>query len=327
MVNLVYKVGGEKHCRPIKSLEELIAACNTEENIRNWNDYRQTGENRFKHALVQVNYNCQVPEGGLLKGIKTVSPFFFYDIDCRDREECRHIISQLLHMKEELGLVELAESASYGVHAVARRMPEHTILECQVRTSIMTRTEMDTNNKENNRVVFHGPIDAETTPLLDEALFTESLSDEEASAEYLRLKERETQGLEEVPPGAKKANKHYRPWEEKDNSVAALTTIDPAGARHSSSELGSALAVAALQCCSSKYDPEAKYNGIPYADIIAKYWELFNDGKEPVEGDRNALTFELAVTLRSICGFSLEKMMQVVPNYWAKKCTITMFAK
>ncbi len=214
MVNLVYKVGGEKHCRPIKSLEELIAACNTEENIRNWNDYRQTGENRFKHALVQVNYNCQVPEGGLLKGIKTVSPFFFYDIDCRDREECRHIISQLLHMKEELGLVELAESASYGVHAVARRMPEHTILECQVRTSIMTRTEMDTNNKENNRVVFHGPIDAETTPLLDEALFTESLSDEEASAEYLRLKERETQGLEEVPPGAKKANKHYRPWEE-----------------------------------------------------------------------------------------------------------------
>ncbi len=63
------------------------------------------------------------------------------------------------------------------------------------------------------------------------------------------------------------------------------------------------------------------YHGIPFTDIIAKYWELFNDGKEPVEGDRNALTFELAVTLRSICGFSLEKMMQVVPNYWAKKCT------
>ena len=74
--------------------------------------------------------------------------------------------------------------------------------------------------------------------------------------------------------------------------------------------------VAALQCCSSKYDPEAKYNGIPYADIIAKYWELFNDGKEPVEGDRNALTFELAVTIRSICGFSLEKMTAVIPNYW-----------
>ena len=86
--------------------------------------------------------------------------------------------------------------------------------------------------------------------------------------------------------------------------------------------------VAALQCCSSEktipvhsdvaYDPEAKYNGVLFKDIIAKYWELFNGGKEPVEGDRNALTFELAVTIRSICGYQLEKLMQVVPNYWAK---------
>ena len=73
--------------------------------------------------------------------------------------------------------------------------------------------------------------------------------------------------------------------------------------------------------CSVAYDKDASYNGILFTEIIAKYWELFNGGKEPVEGDRNALTFELAVTLRSICGYSLEKMMQVVPNYWAKKCT------
>ena len=303
MVNLVYKVGGEKHCRPIKTPEELIAACNTPENIQNWNDFRSTGEDRYKHALVQVNYNGQVPDGGLLKGIKTVSPFFFYDIDCRDREECRRIINQLLQMKEELGLVEVAESASFGVHAVARRTPGHTILECQVRMSILTKTEMDTNNKENNRVVFHGPIDVETTPLLDPVLFTDSLSDEEAAAEYLRLKEREAQGLEEVPAGAKKSNKHYRPWE--DNAD-----------------------VAALQCCSSEkaapvqsdvaYDSEARYNGVLFKDIIAKYWELYNDGKEPSEGDRNVLTFELAATIRSIRGYSLEQLLQVVPNYWAK---------
>ena len=82
--------------------------------------------------------------------------------------------------------------------------------------------------------------------------------------------------------------------------------------------------VAVLQCCSSKtdtpcavtYDPEAQYNGMLFTDIIAKYWELFNGGKVPVEGDRNVLTFELAVTIRSICGYSLERLMQVVPNYW-----------
>ena len=79
-------------------------------------------------------------------------------------------------------------------------------------------------------------------------------------------------------------------------------------------------AVAVLQCCSSQtaYDPEARYNGVLFKDIIAKYWELYNDGKEPVDGDRNVLTFELAVTLRGICGYSVEKMLSVVPNYWAK---------
>ena len=93
-------------------------------------------------------------------------------------------------------------------------------------------------------------------------------------------------------------------------------------------------AVTPLQCYSSQeakpqtskinpqtsvaYDPDAKYNGVLYKDIIAKYWELFNDGKEPVDGDRNVLTFELAATIRSICGYSLEKLLTVVPNYWAK---------
>ena len=100
-------------------------------------------------------------------------------------------------------------------------------------------------------------------------------------------------------------------------------------------------AVAALQCCSSQdslrsyerqaetekaapgqsdvaFDPDARYNGVLFKDIIAKYWELFNDGKEPSEGDRNVLTFELAATIRSIRGYSLEQLMQVVPNYWAK---------
>ena len=58
------------------------------------------------------------------------------------------------------------------------------------------------------------------------------------------------------------------------------------------------------------------YNGIPFSDIIAKYWELFNGGKVPNSGDRNMRTFDLALTLRSICGYNLERMMQVIPNYW-----------
>ena len=87
-----------------------------------------------------------------------------------------------------------------------------------------------------------------------------------------------------------------------------------------SGEAQVACTVGSVPLCT--YDPEAEYNGILFKDIIAKYWELYNNGKEPVEGDRNALTFELAVTIRSICGYSLEQLMAVIPNYWAKKCTV-----
>ena len=219
MSNHVYKKGGKKVCRPIESRSDYMKVCNTTKNIDNWQKYRETGDEKYKRALEQFAYNCQTKDGEPLKGNQTVSPFFFYDIDCGNQEECRRIMKELVERKDELGLVEVSESASYGVHAVGRRVPGTTILENQVRLSIATKTEMDTNNKENNRVVFHGPIDPQTTPLLDDALFTERLTDEEAVEEYKRLKEREKRGEEQVPAGAKKANKHYRPWEEEEAST------------------------------------------------------------------------------------------------------------
>ena len=60
---------------------------------------------------------------------------------------------------------------------------------------------------------------------------------------------------------------------------------------------------------------EKDYNGLPYADIIRKWWELYNEGKEPVKSNRDVLTFELAVNLRHICGFDRELMGRVIPCY------------
>lgn len=53
----------------------------------------------------------------------------------------------------------------------------------------------------------------------------------------------------------------------------------------------------------------------PYPEIIKKYWEMFYDGKEPTEGDRNVKTYELAMVLRPICDYDMEKMLAVVPRY------------
>ena len=317
MINLVtFDGNGHKVVRSIRSAEAFIAACNTPENIGNWNKFRETHETSNKLALVQVNYNAEVPDGGLLKGVKTVSPFFFYDIDCNDREECRRIMKQLVEQKDELGLVEVSESASYGVHAVGRRQPGRTILECQVRMSMLTKTEMDTNNKENNRVVFHGPINAETTPLLDDALFTESLGYEEAAEEYTRLKERERLGEEEVPPGAKKANKHYKPWIESSEFFAEQSGKADRRVLCSAKQQSRAEnleTVEKVDSAAGEYPND--YHGFAFADILRKYWELNNDGKEPTKGDRDTLTYQLACDLRHICDRNAEWLDQGIPCY------------
>ena len=57
------------------------------------------------------------------------------------------------------------------------------------------------------------------------------------------------------------------------------------------------------------------YHGILFTDIIRKYWELWNEGKEPVEGDRDTLTYQLACDLRHICGRNAEWLDQVIPCY------------
>ena len=58
-----------------------------------------------------------------------------------------------------------------------------------------------------------------------------------------------------------------------------------------------------------------EYCGIPYADIIRKWWQMYNDGHEPVRSNRNTLTFELAVNLRHICGFDRVLLDKVIPCY------------
>ena len=86
-------------------------------------------------------------------------------------------------------------------------------------------------------------------------------------------------------------------------------------------------AEAVTQCSSSDTQGQApcvkpsgkqfpsNYHGIPFADIIAKYWEVNNRGFEPTQGDRDTLTYQLACDLRHICGRNFEWLDQVIPCY------------
>ena len=57
------------------------------------------------------------------------------------------------------------------------------------------------------------------------------------------------------------------------------------------------------------------YNGIPYSDIIQRWWKFNNGGMEPMKSNRNTLTFELACNLRHICDFNPQLLNRIIPNY------------
>ena len=65
--------------------------------------------------------------------------------------------------------------------------------------------------------------------------------------------------------------------------------------------------------CQKEYPTH--YHGIPFTDIIRKYWEVNNRGFEPTQGDRDTLTYQLACDLRHICGRNFEWLDQVIPCY------------
>ena len=303
MVNLIYMDGnGRKVARPVTSADEYRAQRNAPENAKNFYDARNGNENA-KAAQVQYCYNDILPDG-VLKGCCHPSSTFAHDIDCGNQEEQMRIKDVLLAKKDEIGLLELSGSARYGIHAVCRRQPGKTIRECQYALSMATQTEYDTNSRGLARVLYTGPATPDNLFYLDDAIFDEPLSIEESELEYQRLKERERNGEEDVPPEAKKSNKHYKPWEEE--GVQGVQEVQ--GVKDDSS-------AAENNCQLSIIHYPLEYKGIPYSDIIAKYWELFNDGKEPVEGDRDTLTYQLACDLRHICGRNADWLDQVIPCY------------
>ena len=219
MINYIYQIDGKgpKLARPVTSKEEYFALRNAPDNAKSFYDARG-GDETAKAAQIQFNYNDLLPDGGL-RGGNHPSSTFAHDIDCGDAQEQMRLKDEILAKKDEIGLLELSGSARYGLHAVCRRQPGRTVRECQYALSMATHTEYDTNAKDLTRVMYTGPATEDNLFYLDDAIFEEPMTVEESEKEYQVLKEREKKKLEEVPKGAKKANKHYRPWEDEGSQA------------------------------------------------------------------------------------------------------------
>ena len=225
MVYRIYYRGKVKYTSPVKNRQELMALRNSKENLETLAKARQ-GDQGAKAGLLQLAYNLGYTED-VLAGCESQGSFFVHDVDCYDPEKSESTKELILSKKDEIGLMMLEKSPSGGWHLVCRRVPHTTILENQVRVATILRIEMDTNVKNLNRIVFSTSGSEEDLPYLDDGLFEEPMTKEECAEEYRLLKKREQEGREAVPKGAKKANKHYRPWED---GVQGDTQSDTQGA-------------------------------------------------------------------------------------------------
>lgn len=296
---LIRVENGHKVARSITSQEEYKLIRGSYEQKANLRLARE-GNDGAKRRLVQFNYSGHYPQG-VVKGMKLPSRAFGFDLD--DKQDFEKAAKLMLQEPEKYGLLMLERSARQGGHAVCKREMGKTILENQVRIAKMLECEMDTSAHDINRVYFTTSADADDLLYLSPELFKDDYDEAAVAAEGKVLEEREKYGQEELPPGAHKANKHYKPWLE--NLVEKSQNPQPASTSPSTSTFTSSPSSAT----------STDYLGIPYSEIISKWWQMYNDGHEPVRSNRNTLTFELAVNLRHICGFDRSLMAQIIPCY------------
>ena len=301
--HVIYYKDGAKMMRSVNTREEYLTLRNGVEQVANVKMARM-GDKTRKDKLVQMNYSCLPNPDGSLKGSKMASNTVAMDIDFKApkglpaekekawlKKQMDAVPTLILAKKDELGLMMLEKSATKGFHLVFRRRPELSQVGNLEWASDLLGVEFDTDAKDITRVFYSTTANEEDLLFLDDEIFKiettpQSLRDTLSGPPSLR-------SLIASYSGAIAPNQGSSKGEQPNNSSPCKGEV--------SQNDGGVIET---------------YNGLPFTDIIQKYWELFNGGKQPVEGDRNALTFELAVTLRSICGFSLEKMMTIIPNYW-----------
>lgn len=328
---VIFYENGAKMMRPVLTAAEY-------RNLRNSNYQKRLvagirkGDAKQKMRLLQMNYSCMATPPSLqkapLKGCKSPSMSVGMDVDfdpsAPDYEEMMEKAPEMvLSKKDELGLLMLERSARKGYHLVFRRhfmdgLAEGKILENQEINlkwaSELLGVKFDEAAKDITRVFFSTTASEEDLLFLDDALFEQTApnieklagsgSSTNGSAANGSSTSRSTAGKENPSNSAEASQKSA-------DAQQASNAQNPADAQQTSNTQQASNA----QNPANASNISPLYNGIPYSEIISKYWELYNFGKLPTMGDRNVKTFELAVTLRAICNYSLPQLEAVIPRY------------
>lgn len=339
---VIFYENGAKMMRPVLTAAEY-------RNLRNSNYQKRLvagirkGDTKQKMRLLQMNYSCMPGNAAAgnaaignattpslqkapLKGCKSPSMSVGMDVDfdpsAPDYEEMMEKAPEMvLSKKDELGLLMLERSARKGYHLVFRRhfmdgLAEGKILENQEINlkwaSELLGVKFDEAAKDITRVFFSTTASEEDLLFLDDALFEQTAPNIENLA-----------GSGSATNGSATNGSSTSGSSTNGSSASGSSAgkVNPSNSAEASQNPADAQQASNTQQASNAQNPanasniSSLYNGIPYSEIISKYWELYNFGKLPTMGDRNVKTFELAVTLRAICNYSLPQLEAVIPRY------------
>ena len=272
---MIYYKDGVKMMRPIHTREEYVA-------LRNGGEQRQLvqrirgGEDGLKHKLLQMNYSCLPNDDGSLKGSKRMSTTVGMDIDFVPPKELSAAEQQAWLSERMVRVPELVMSKK---DELGLQMFERSATKGY---HLVFSRRPELSQEENLKwasELLGVAYDAQAKDIT--RVF---FSTTEAELIYL------------------------------DDDIFDVSAAPKANHRGQ-----------APQCPASRVQMDASphdspqfptyYHGIPFKDIIKKYWEVNNNGYEPTEGDRDTLTYQLACDLRHICGKNFAWLDQVIPCY------------
>ena len=276
-VHVIYYKDGAKRMRPVCTREEYLALRNGGEQQDILKAVRQGDESR-KNRLVQMNYSCLPNDDGSLKGSKRMSTTVGMDIDWKPTPDP----SQKGGEKE---------CSSEEESEWLRKVPEQVLSKKEELGLLM----LERSATKGYHLVFKRHPE---------------LSQEENlkwASELLGV---------DFDKGAKDITRVFFTTTEKELVFLSDDIFEIKEESTEPRNQGTTESVSPkIRESVSPASFPTHYHGIPFTDIIRKYWEVNNRGFEPTRGDRDTLTYQLACDLRHICGRSFEWLDQVIPCY------------
>ena len=270
--------------RPVLTREEYLALRGGDEQKQLMQRIRG-GEESVKNKLQQMNYSCLPNDDGSLKGSTRMSTSVGMDIDFVAPKELKEDERQAWLKERMAGVPELVLSKKdeLGLQMFERSATKGYHLVFRRRPELSQEENLKWASellgvKFDDKAKDITRVFFTTTADETDLIY---LDDEIFKSEELRVSFA-------IGNGAERSERKCEESKEVKNEDNSQT---------------------------SNLNSQLEYNGLPYEDIIRKWWEMYNEGKEPVKSNRDVLTFELAVNLRHICGFDRELMSSVIPCY------------